>query len=430
MVNLHSNSMHMKTNPKTHSLFTIGASLLLATASGQLPHTGKQQSRTLPPSARRDFPPRAVSIAPGSIQLGDPLPGLTPTQLADFGAGLDEFENQEDIEGGLGPVFNNVSCVSCHNSGGTGGASAVLVTRFGHRDSAVFDALTNLGGSLLQDQAIDASILEQIPAQANVIAHRQSTPLFGLGLIEAIPDAVLIRLEQQSNRDGVSGRAARIYDIADQRQRIGRFGWKNQLATLLSFAGDAYVNEMGITSRLFPEENAPNGDAALLVKFDQVADPEDTVDPVTGKGDIDAAADFMRMIAPPSPLPLSDSAKRGRLIFEQVQCNACHTPSLRTGPSPIAALSYKPVNLYSDLLLHDMGALGDGIEQGDAKANEMRTPPLWGLRVSAPYLHDGRASSIEQAIRAHDGEAINSRRRFEKLSAVQRQQLIDFLKSI
>jgi CxxC motif-containing protein (DUF1111 family) len=154
------------------------------------------------------------------------------------------------------------------------------------------------------------------------------------------------------------------------------------------------------------------------------------VDPVTGKGDIDAAADFMRLIAPPSPLPLSASAKRGKLVFEQVQCATCHTPSLRTGPSAIAALSYKPVNLYSDLLLHDMGALGDGIVQGDAQANEMRTPPLWGLRVSAPYLHDGRASNIEQAIRAHDGEALNARRRFENLPAAQRQQLIDFLKSI
>lgn len=420
----------MKTNPKIHPLFTLGASLILATASGQPPHSGQPGARSLHSAVRHHFPPRAPSIAPGGTTLGDPLPGLTSAQLADFGAGLDEFENEEDVEGGLGPVFNHISCVSCHNAGGTGGASAVLVTRFGRREGSSFDPLASLGGSLLQDQAIDASILEQIPAQANVIAHRQSTPLFGLGLIEAIPDAVLIRLEQQSNRDGVSGRAARIYDIADQRQRIGRFGWKSQLATLLSFAGDAYVNEMGVTNRLFPEENAPNGQADLLAKFDKVADPEDTVDPVTGKGDIDAAADFMRLVAPPSPLPLSASAKRGKLVFEQVQCAICHTPSLRTGPSPIAALSHKPVNLYSDLLLHDMGALGDGIVQGDAQANELRTPPLWGLRVSAPYLHDGRASNIEQAIRAHDGEALNARRRFENLPAAQRQQLIDFLKSI
>ena len=142
---------------------------------------------------------------------------------------------------------------------------------------------------------------------------------------------------------------------------MGRFGWKAQQATLLSFAGDAYLNEMGITSRLFPTENAPNGNLELLKKLDRVADPEDQFDPATGKYGIDKLTDFMRLLSPPPPLPVTASTGFGGKIFLDIGCAHCHTPMLTTGPSSIPALNGQRVMLFSDLLLHDMGSLGDGI---------------------------------------------------------------------
>ena len=423
----------MKTTSIPKIVFPLLLCTLAAPTMGQvrtaggtssLPHSGQA------PAQRHKSAPRMATNANPLPVLGDPLPGLTPAQLQEFTEGLDEFEHVEDAAGGLGPIFNHVSCVACHNGGGTGGGSAIVVTRFGRTENGVFDPLASLGGSLLQDNAIDPSILEVVPLAANVTANRQSTPLFGMGLIEAIPDETILRNAQRPPVDGIRGRVAKITDVASGKVRVGRFGWKCQQADLLSFAGDAYLNEMGITSRLFPTENAPNGDVGKLAEFDHVADPEDTVDPATGRSDIDAAASFMRLLAPPQPLPLTASASQGRNLFSQINCAICHMPSMTTGRSNIMALNQRPVNLYSDLLLHDMGSLGDGIVQADAGARELRTTPLWGLRASAPYLHDGRAPSIDAAIRAHDGEARASKDRYLKLSISQRQQIVDFLKSL
>ena len=385
-----------------------------------------------PPQKRavRNQGPQTPAAPMGSQGFGLPLAGLTRAELAAFQAGLEEFLNEETPESGLGPVFNNVSCVSCHSAPAPGGASDIFVTRFGRMVNGQFDPLASLGGSLLQQFAIDPAAREVVPRAATVVAHRESTPLFGMGLLEAIPDAVLRQNAARPKPDGVRGRAAEVDDVATGQKRIGRLGWKAQQATLLAFAGDAYLNEMGITSRLFPHENAPNGNAELLARFDHVADPEDQVNPVTGKGDIDVAADFMRLIAPPPALPLSPSARQGEVLFQQVGCAVCHTPALVTGPSPVRALSQKPVWLYSDLLLHDMGSLGDGIAQGAAGMTEMRTAPLWGLRASAPYLHDGRAANVDQAIAAHDGEGRVARDRYLRLTPSQRRQLADFLNSL
>ncbi len=374
----------------------------------------------------RHNPDPPVVPASGSV-FGDPLPGLNAAQLAAFAVGKEEFENVETADGGLGPIFNNNSCVACHSSGATGGASDILVTRFGRMVRGHFDPLAEKGGSLLQQFAIDPAVQEVIPPEANVIAHRQSTPLFGLGLIEAIPDDAIRQNARRQKPDGVAGRVSEIVDITTGQQRVGRFGWKAQLASLLAFAGDAYLNEMGITSRFFPVENAPNGNTALLAAFDRFADPEDELDPVTEKGDIDAAADFMRFLAPPPRLPLTQSGRAGEMVFGQVGCAVCHQPTMMTGRSPIAALDRKPVNLFSDLLLHDMGALGDGIGQEPAGPREMKTPPLWGLRASGPYLHDGRAATVDEAIRGHDGEGAMARERYNRLSPQQRRQLIEFL---
>lgn len=371
-------------------------------------------------------PPRPPS--PG--QTGGPIAGLTPAEMAEFRDGLDDFRQVETVDGGLGPIFNDTSCIVCHNSGGAGGASARTVTRFGRTTKGVFDPLTARGGSLLQARAIDPAFREVVPREANTIARRVATPLFGAGLIEAIPDATLLALAAAPKPDGVRGRAALINDVTTGTQRVGRFGWKNQQATLLAFAADAYVNEMGVTNRFFPEENAPNGNTALLARADQILDPEDEVNPATDKADIDRAATFMRLLAPPSRNTVTADVLAGERIFESLNCTACHTPALTTGPSPIAMLSQKRVALYSDLLLHDMGKLGDGIVQGPAGARDMRTAPLWGLSARPVYLHDGRTNSLDAAIKAHDGEAAASRNRYGKLRPVQQQQLVAFLRSL
>ena len=371
-------------------------------------------------------PPRPP--APGAI--GGPLVGLTTTEMALFRDGLAGFRQVETVDSGLGPIFNDVSCIACHNAGGVGGASRRTVTRFGLTASGHFDPLTDKGGSLLQQRALDPAWREVVPVEANTIARRVTTPVFGAGLIEAIPDATLLAAAAATKPDGVRGRAALINDVTTGTQRVGRFGWKAQQATLLSFTADAYVNEMGITNRFFPEENAPNGNTVLLERADQINDPEDEVNPATGRSDIDRTAAFMRLLAPPPRGPLTVDVSAGERLFAGLNCTACHTPALTTGSSPVAALSRKRVTLYSDLLLHDMGALGDGIVQGPAGARDLRTAPLWGLGARPVYLHDGRTDSLNTAIRAHAGEAAPARNRYVQLPATQQQQLIAFLRSL
>jgi CxxC motif-containing protein (DUF1111 family) len=381
--------------------------------------------------AARVRPATATTVPTGSgANFGDPLPNLTAAQFADFADGLEDFQQADTAASGLGPIFNNVSCVACHSVPAVGGGSPTLETRFGRFAFGHFDPLASEGGSLLQISAIDPRAQEVIPPDANVIAKRITTPLFGLGLIEAIPDSAIIQNAHEPKPDNISGRISIVTDVASGSTRVGRFGWKAQQATLLAFAGDAYLNEIGITSRLFPTENAPNGNTQLLAKFDTVADPEDQVDPATGKADIDHFADFMRLLAPPPKLALSPAAKAGQDVFSQLGCTGCHEPTFVTGPNAIKALDRKVVALYSDLLLHDMGSLGDGIAQGTARTSEMKTPPLWGLRARGPYLHDGRAATISAAIRMHDGKAARARDRFNRLGSTQQQQLIAFLNAI
>ena len=374
--------------------------------------------------------PNAGRRAPQINPLGQPLAGLTAAELAAFNEGGVEFRATETAAGGLGPIFNDVSCVACHDAGGTGGASRRTVTRFGRTVNGVFDPLDSQGGSLLQERSINRGIREVVPREANTVARRVTTPLFGAGLIEAIPDSTIVLGTLARKPAGIAGKVSVVRDVVSGKNLIGRFGWKAQQATLLAFSGDAYVNEMGVTNRFFPTENAPNGNAELLARFDRVADVEGEIDPLDGKADIDRAADFMRLLAPPPRGPATASSVAGEAIFSRLDCAVCHTPSMRTGRNVIAALSEKTVGLYSDLLLHDMGALGDGIAQGTAGARDMRTAPLWGLRSRPTWLHDGRANTIDQAVRGHAGEAQSSRDRYVALTAAERQQLLDFLNTL
>lgn len=392
-----------------------------------------------PPRPPAPRPPNAANApsAPSAPQpitnnmqgFGDALAGLSATLTRAFQDGRAEFTNVETPEGGLGPIFNGRSCAECHTAPVVGGGSRTVVTRFGRVENDKFDPLDALGGSLLQRFAINPAARETIPHEANVVAQRLSTPLFGLGLIEAIPDSTLIQNAKITKLDGVRGRAAEVTDITTGEKRIGRFGWKAQLASILAFSADAYSNEMGITNRFFPKENAPNGDEALLARFKRTVDPEDILD-TDGRGDIDLVADYMRLLAPPPRLAMTPQAIAGEISFTQLGCASCHTPTMHTGLNVIPALDRKAVNLYSDLLLHDMGRLNDGIAQGNATMHEMRTPPLWGLRARDRYLHDGRTNSVDGAIRAHEGEGTVSRDRYTRMNQQQRQQLLDFLATL
>src|SRR5439155_312665 len=242
-----------------------------------------------------------------------------------------------------------------------------------------------------------------------VIARRVPIPLFGAGLVEAIPDEVLLALDDTDDRDrdGVSGRAAIITDIATGHRRVGRFGWKAQQATLLAFSADAYRNEMGITNDLFPDEVAFGITAEQMKLCDRIPDPEDKPDRRTRRRAIDNFESFMKFLAPAGRGPIDDTVRAGEVVFGTVGCASCHVPSLQTGPSPNPLFHRKVVPLFSDLLLHDIGT-GDGISQEAAAPQEFRTPALWGLRLRRPLLHDGTAATVEDAIGLHGGEARQS----------------------
>lgn len=369
--------------------------------------------------------------AAGQAAFGLPLPGMTAAESGTFRLGQAAFAVVETPATGLGPIFNDSSCVACHGGPAPGGSSQKTVTRFGLETGGVFDPLTQLDGSLLHARAIAPALRETVPAEANVTAKRLSTPLFGAGLIEAIPDAVIEANARLAQPFGIAGTAAHVTDVATGETRVGRFGWKAQHATLLSFAGDALNNEIGITNRLFPKAAAPDGNEALLARFVSPGAPiEDQPSPATQLSEIDVLAGFMRFLSPPPTHGGGAAAAAGQKLFSSVGCAACHTPTLNTGPNASAALANKAVNLYSDLLLHDMGALGDGIAQGAASTTQMRTAPLWGLSARHLYLHDGRATTPAAAIEAHSGEAAQVVSAYNALTSAQQLQLQAFLNSL
>ncbi len=400
----------MKT-PSTAFLLLLIGSLAAPGASAQTP---------APPPP----PPPAVAIN-GDGQI---LPGATAQEAAAFAAGSADFATRETPQTGLGPIFNDVSCIACHANPSSGGSSKTTVTRFGQVTNGVFDPLTALDGTLLHAKAISAVLLETVPAQANVTALRLTTPLYGAGLIEAIPDATIIANSLLPKAPGVQGRPAMVTDVATGETRVGRFGWKAQHATLLSFSGDALNNEIGITNRLFPQAAAPDGNEALLARFVSASAPiEDQPSRTTGLSEIDRVTNYMRFLAGPTGAPSTPAAAAGKNVFTTLGCASCHTPSLSTGPNASAALSNQTVPLYSDLLLHNMGALNDGIAQADAAPTEMKTAPLWGLSIRHQYLHDGRALTVAAAILAHDGEGAAAQEAYGRLPPTEQQQLIAFL---
>ena len=366
-------------------------------------------------------------------QPGEPLAGLSTTEFAEFRLGLDDFLEVETSDEGLGPAFNGTSCAVCHNVPAVGGGGVILELRAARRNAeGEFEPLDPSGETLFQLFSVPGHGCQVIlPDDATVFARRIPIPLFGAGLVEALSDEQLLALEDPSdrNRDGVSGRAARVIDLATGQPRVGRFGWKGQHATLLAFGADAYRNEMGITNDLFPNELALGVSADRMKACDRIPDPEDVVDPQTRRRGIDNFASFMRLLAPVARLAPDAAARSGEQIFGAIGCAACHVPELVTPRHSNPIFDRRPVPLFSDLLLHDVGT-GDGIKQGAAEAAEIRTPALWGLRFRRPLLHDGSASTIEEAIVRHRVEAELARQGFDRLSAADRAALLAFLRSL
>jgi CxxC motif-containing protein (DUF1111 family) len=448
-------------------------------------------------SAQTAKMPVDPGVRGGAAGSGNPLKGLTADENAFFGDGFARFTEVEVVKGGnnngLGPRFNSNQCLSCHSQPAAGGSSParnpaievatldgaknvvpwfitqngpVREVRFkrnpnGTNDGGVHNLFVITGrtdapgcniaqpdflpaGNPLTGQGGNPNIIFRIP-----------TPVFGAGLIEAIPDsAILANMRADASLKsglGISGHPnAHLSGNANLSANDGtitRFGWKAQNKSLLMFAGEAYNVEMGITNELFPQER----DETPSCLFN--ATPNDTLNFTTTSAptsnpntavlsDIEAFADFMRMLAPPTPAPDTPSTVNGRTLFAKIGCVHCHTPSFTTGKmiasgsstNPSAALSNQTVNLFSDLLVHHMGRdLADGITQGAAGPDEFRTAPLWGVGQRVFFLHDGRTSNLVEAIEAHksrDSEATKVIDRFKKLHPREQQDLINFLRSL
>ena len=386
------------------------------------------------------FDTPTLSNNPGSQSHGNGM-----VDDATFGSFQATFEEEDGVDKGLGPLYNARSCADCHQSPVTGGGSQVAEFRIGHFDRhgnfvnpniTINDGQTVVPNrSLVNDRAICAEAQERAPGGENVRTFRMSLNVLGDGFVEAIDDNTLKNIA--AAQPGQSGGRIRgeyilvpVGEAAPGTTRIGRFGWKDQQASLVSFAGDAYLNEQGITNRLNMT------DTTQLCKT--TADPEDV------DNDIDTFAAFMRGTkAPPvdATLLATADAQAGQQIFSKIGCTICHVTSITTAPAGTAinggtftipdALGNKVIHPFSDFLLHNIGT-GDGIQQnGPADtAFKLRTVPLWGMRTRDRLMHDGLSTSRTDAILRHGGEARDTRDRFQRLSPTQQFHLITFLNSL
>ncbi|MGH9345776.1 MAG: di-heme oxidoredictase family protein [Vicinamibacterales bacterium] len=354
---------------------------------------------------------------------------------AAFEEAKEEFTGPETIAEGLGPVFNAAGCGECHTTPVLGGTSQIFERRAGRFDGQTF--FDHPGGSLIQDRATDPRVQERVLAGHNVIALRSTLGILGDGFVEAIDSNTLVAI-RNSQPSSVRGTFIQVPVLeAPGNNRGGRFGWKNQHASLLSFSADAYKNEMGITSPMQLEENSFNGEP-LPAGTDPLPEPEDD------GADVQLFADFMRSTKVPPVDPFiasSSSAILGSSLFDQIGCARCHTREIVTAPPGTiinggqfqvpAALGNKIIRPFSDFLLHDIGT-GDGIVQngGQSTRNQLRTAPLWGLRARGRLLHNGGSHNTNDAIQRHGGQATASRNAFNSLSSTDRNRVLTFLSSL
>ena len=423
-------------------------------------------------AAPRPPPPPDFSQTPGTAEAATGFDGLSNGMVdeATHQRDLAAFDEVETIASGLGPLYNAQSCRACHDTPTAGGSSQVTELRIGHVDSQgnfvtpdvpIADGAAVVSGrTLINDRAICPSgafpateIQEHVPEGESIRALRLSVSVLGDGYVEAVPDQTLIAVARgqcQQLGSEVCGTVSAVPVLeAPGTFAAGRFGWKNQQATLLSFAADAYLNEMGITSRLLPNEPTS--------LCDTVADPEDRVE-ADGLSDLDHFARFVRATKAPSRdirLAATSEAKNGQVAFEAVGCGNCHLHTLVTAPAGTvlhggaylvpAALGSRAFHPYSDYLLHDVGT-GDGIGLAVLEsygrryknlashyqygASMIRTAPLWGLRTRSRLMHDGQSLTLREAIRRHGGEAAGSVTRFAQLSPDVQEQLLTFLRSL
>ena len=321
-----------------------------------------------------------------------------------------EFERAWRGNEGLGPLFNARSCVACHHQPDIGGAGPRYRSNFdfGFHDTQGFDPLEEEGGPLLQERALRESAREQIPDEANVFSLRRVPSLFGLGLVEAIPDEQIEALanEDDATGDGISGRV-----VLNANGRVQRFGSQNHVDSLLSFVVGALEGEIGIN-----EEESSSQTPTLM-------------------------RSFIAFLAPPLRGEIDEGVVQGEAVFNQIGCASCHVASFTTSPGPfttaegevvdVAALQNQVIFPYSDFLLHNLGPeLDDGVALGSAESSEYRTIPLWGLRLRRNYLHDGRAANLPQAILFHGGEAAAAREAALNLNRQDARLLRVFLESL
>lgn len=376
--------------------------------------------------------------------------GMLLAQNETFVDDMQTFMEEDDIADGLGPVYNARGCVDCHANPVVGGGSIVSELRVGHRDAhgnfvnptiTLNDGSTAIASrSLVNDRAICAQAQERVPRSEYIRALRATTSVLGDGFIEAVDDATLISIAISQTRlthGRISGQVVQVpVAEAPGQSRVGRFGWKDQQASLLSFAGDAYVNEQGITNRLF------STDSTSLC--DNVPEIEDKTDSANGLQDIDKFASFIRSTKVPprdTDLAVTPDAQEGAQLFHSVGCDICHVSSMTTAPAGTSinggaflvpeALGNKVIHPYSDFLLHDVGT-GDGIVQNgpQSTANKLRTTPLWGLRTRSRLMHDLLSATREDAILRHGGEAASVTNNFRGLTGRQKKQLLTFLDSL
>ena len=361
------------------------------------------------------------------------------------------FSERETVDDGLGPTYNDVGCVECHQSIDVGAFGQQMEFRAGHLVNGQF--VDAPGGQLIHARGTDSDIVEHISTAETVKAFRIVTQALGDGFVECIANSTL---QNNVNAQPVAQRGT-LTTVpvveANNTLRIGRFGWKSQHASLLSFAGDAYLNEMGITNKFDGTNGRSSNDPAAGTTenpcstaegvrdctgapFDPVADPEDD------GNDVLAFADFMAATrAPGRQNPIPAAAVRGDPLFTQVGCAVCHTRTFQTAAPGTsinggafqvpAALGNKLIHPFSDFALHNIGT-GDGIVQngGQGTANMLRTSPLWGIRARNRFLHEGLNITIFDTIQLHAGQATTARNNFNALTAGQRNDLIAFVLSL
>src|SRR5579872_2857197 len=387
-----------------------------------------------------------LSAHPGSKSVSNGIPEPPHDTFA-----LDQanFESREGNDTGLGPLHNATICADCHQGTGTGGPSQVTEVRAGHLDSSgnfvnptIFinhgkDMIT--GRSLISDRAICPQAEEHLPPTENIRTLRSALNTLGDGFVEAVDDQTLIDIaaEQPKLSNGkIAGETVEVPILeAPNSTRIGRFGWKDQHGSLLSFSADAYLNEVGISNRLKPT------DTTTVCKTTK--DPEDEKDK-TGLFGIDHFAQFIRgtLVPPRDPVLVNQpEVKAGEGIFTKIQCSICHVPKMITDPPGTMinggtftipdALGNKIIHPFSDFLLHDVGT-GDGIVQVGPQdtQHKLRTAALWGLRTKTRFMHDLKSESFESAILRHQGEASDSIEQFKQLSPQERKDLLLFLSSL